>query len=266
MVDDQNERRNSFDQVAVLYNQVRPGYPDALFEDVIAFSNLPSNAKILEIGCGTGQATLPFAHQGYSICCIEPGANLAAVAQQNLAPYSNAEIVISTFEAWLEDEASFDLVISGTAFHWIDPDVRYQKAAHVLKPNGAIALFWNKHVQTDASADFFQATQEIYDRIMPDTTKTFPGLPHPDDIPTPIKEELERSGSFGTVTIRKYKWNRMYGATDYISLLNTYSDHRALEDSIRDALFLDIAELINTKFSGQIIKEYLTILYLGHRQ
>ena len=266
MIDDQNERRTSFDQVAGLYNQVRPGYPDALFEDVIALSHLPSDGQILEIGCGTGQATLPFARQGYSICCIEPGANLAAVAQQNLAPYSNAEVVISPFEIWLEDKASFDLVISATAFHWIDPAVRYQKAAHVLKSNGVIALFWNKHVQTEISADFFQAIQAVYDRIMPDTAEKFPGLPHPDEIPTPIKEELDRSGLFGAVAIRKYKWNRVYNADDYISLLNTYSDHRALDDSIREALFLDIAELINAQFAGQIIKEYLTLLYLAYRK
>jgi SAM-dependent methyltransferase len=261
-----NERRTSFDQVAALYNQTRPGYPNALFEDVIAFSNLRPNGQILEIGCGTGQATLPFARQGYSVCCIEPGASLAALAQQNLASYPSAKVLISPFETWVEAEASFDLVISATAFHWIDPAVRYSKAAQILKSNGAIALFWNKHVQTENSADFFQAVQAVYERIVPDMAQKFSGLLHPNAIPTPIKEELDHSNLFGTVVIHKYKWDRVYDAADYINLLNTYSDHRTLDNSIREALFLDIAELINVQFGGQLIKEYLTVLYLAHRK
>lgn len=265
MIDSNNERRSSFDRVAALYNQVRPDYPNALFDDAIALSNIPPGGHILEIGCGTGQATVPFARKGYSIRCVEPGASLAAVAQQNLASYPNAEVLVSTFETYVDDEASFDLIISATAFHWIDPGVRYQSSAQLLKPNGAIALFWNKHVQTDTSADFFQAVQLVYERIVPEMAENFHSLPHPDAIPTPVRDELDGSGLFGPVTIRKYKWNRIYDSVDYINLLNTYSDHRILDDSIRENLFLGIAELINTQFAGQITKEYLTILYLAHR-
>jgi SAM-dependent methyltransferase len=266
MIDADHQRRTSFGQVATLYDKVRPGYPHALFEDVIAFSSLPHDGHVLEIGCGTGQATLPFARRGYSIYCLEPGASLAAVAQRNLASYPKAEVLISPFETWVEVETRFDLVISATAFHWIDPTTRYQKAAQVLKPDGAIALFWNKHVQTATSADFFKAVQGVYERIVPDTAKTFSGLPHPDEILTPVKEEIDRSGLFGAVAIRKYKWDKVYQAADYTSLLNTYSDHRVLDDSTREALFLSIVELINVKFSGQVVKEYLTILYLAHRR
>ena len=68
-----SERRHLFNQVAELYDSARPGYPGALFDDILSYANLPQNARILEVGCGTGQATLPLARRGYAIDCIEPG-------------------------------------------------------------------------------------------------------------------------------------------------------------------------------------------------
>jgi SAM-dependent methyltransferase len=262
---DRDKRRTSFDRIASLYDRYRPGYPSAVFEDAISLSHIPADGRILEIGCGTGQATIPFARRGYTIDCIELGANLATLARQNLAVYPNVKISIGTFEMWNNETASVDLVVSATAFHWIDPAVGYQKVARVLKPNGAIALFWNKHVQTDKSADFFQAVQTVYERIAPNLALKFSGLLHPDEIPTPVRDEIDRSGLFGTVTIRKYKWDKAYEAADYINLLNTQSDIQILDNAIRDRLFESITELINTQFTGRITQEYLTILYLAYR-
>ena len=263
---DKNQRRDTFDKVALLYDQVRPSYPDALFDDVIALSHIPPKADILEIGCGTGQATLPFARRGYRIHCIELGASLASVAQRKLVKYSNAEVSIGAFEEWNIQDASYDLLISATAFHWIDPAVRYQKAAKVLKPTGAIALFWNTHVQTEISADFFQAVQAVYRHVLPSTEKEFSGLPHLDAVPTPIKDEIEHTNLFGAVTVSKYAWNVVYNAMTYVNLLNTYSDHLSLDDMTREDLFKGIIKLIDNQFDGHITKEYLTLLYLAHRK
>jgi ubiquinone/menaquinone biosynthesis C-methylase UbiE len=57
--------KSSFNDVARLYDQTRPGYPEALIEDAIRLSGIPSGGRILEIGCGPGKATLPFARRGY---------------------------------------------------------------------------------------------------------------------------------------------------------------------------------------------------------
>lgn len=70
MNEDMNARtsfRTIFDQAALDYDEVRPGYPEELIEDVISISAIPKDGRILEIGCGTGQATIPFAKCGYSI-------------------------------------------------------------------------------------------------------------------------------------------------------------------------------------------------------
>jgi SAM-dependent methyltransferase len=254
--------RTTFDQDASLYEKVRPGYPDALFEDIIRFSDMPKDGRILEIGCGTAQATLSFAERGYAIHCIELGENLAAIARRKLSAYPKVQVSVGSFEEYPLEEKTFDLVISATAFHWIDPKVGYRKAAKILRPDGTLALFWNKPVLTQVSADCFQSIQRVYERVVPEMAKRFPGLPHPDAVPTPIRGEIDRSKLFGEVTVLKYKWETEYTAQAYVKLLNTYSDHIALKEEIRAELLDGIENLIETRFDGRIVKEHLSILYL----
>src|SRR3712207_5907464 len=87
VTEDQNWLRATFDGAALLYDRVRPGYPEELFDDVVARTGLPRGGRVLEIGCGTGQATVPLARRGYCVLCVELGENLAAVARRNLASY-----------------------------------------------------------------------------------------------------------------------------------------------------------------------------------
>jgi 16S rRNA A1518/A1519 N6-dimethyltransferase RsmA/KsgA/DIM1 with predicted DNA glycosylase/AP lyase activity len=84
---ERNRLRATFDGAALLYDEVRPGYPEELFDDVVSLSGIPAGGRILEVGCGTGQATVPFARRGYRILCVELGENLAAVARKNLTGY-----------------------------------------------------------------------------------------------------------------------------------------------------------------------------------
>src|SRR5215211_5383123 len=100
MADERNRLRTTFDEAASLYDEVRPGYPDELFDDIVSFSGIPPAGRILEIGCGTGQATVPFARRGYHILCIELGENLATVARRNLEGYPLAEVRTGAFEEW----------------------------------------------------------------------------------------------------------------------------------------------------------------------
>src|SRR5689334_23193971 len=147
--------RQTFDQEAELYDKARPGYPETLFDDVVALSGIPQEGRILEIGCGTGQATVPMARRGYHLLCIELGANLTAVARRNVCVYPQVQVQTLAFEDWAIEEGAFDLAMSATAFHWIDPAISYKKTAQALKPSGAIALFWHVHIQSEASQGFF---------------------------------------------------------------------------------------------------------------
>src|SRR5215213_8753547 len=179
MADQRNRLRTTFDEAASLYDEVRPGYPEDLFDDVISLSGIEPGGRILEIGCGTGQATVPFASRGYRILCVELGENMATVARRNLEGYPNAEVRTGAFEDVSLQEGAFDLAISATAFHWLDPAAAYPKVARALRDGGSLALFWNVHVHSDASEGFFEAAQRIYEREAPEIVgpEDYKGLP-----------------------------------------------------------------------------------------
>lgn len=92
--------RTTFEEVADLYEQARPTYPPEVFDDLAALARLPSAARIVEVGCGTGQATLPLAERGYEITCVELGEQLASVARRKLAHLANVEVINANFETW----------------------------------------------------------------------------------------------------------------------------------------------------------------------
>lgn len=267
MSGEREKLRTTFDGAALLYDEVRPGYPEELFEDVVSLSGIPAGGRILEIGCGTGQATVPFARRGYGILCVELGENMTAVARSNLERYPLAEVRFGDFERWPLQRGAFDLAISATAFHWLDPEVAYPKVAGALADRGALGLFWNEHVHSDAGGDFFGEVQKIYNREAPEIVgpEDYKGPPRPDEVPdrTP---EIESSGLFDEITTRHYQWDQPYDAYGYLRVLNTYSGHRNLQDDTRARLFSGIADLIDSRYGGRIVKGYLTTLYVAHRR
>src|SRR2546430_2026280 len=139
-------RRPTFDEVAELYDRVRPGYPAELFDDLVELAGLNPGSRVLEIGCGTGQATLPMAERKFDITAIEVGPKLAAVASRNLARFSNVNFIVGAFEEWPVPRESFDAVVSATAFHWLDPSVRVTRAAGALRLSGVLATIATHHV------------------------------------------------------------------------------------------------------------------------
>jgi tRNA1(Val) A37 N6-methylase TrmN6 len=113
---DRERLRRTFGEDAELYDQYRPGYPLPLFDDLAILAGIGSRSRVLEIGCGTGQATLPMARLGCTITAVELDADMARMAQRNLAGASRVEIVVSAFEDWELPTQAFDLVMSATAF------------------------------------------------------------------------------------------------------------------------------------------------------
>jgi len=267
MAEERNRLRKTFDEAALLYDEVRPGYPEKLFDDVVSLSGIPIEGRILEIGCGTGQATVPFARRGYHIQCIELGENMAALARRNLEGYPQVRVRTGDFELLPLQEEAFDLAISATAFHWLDPDVAYPKVAKALKQGGAISLFWNELVHSDASEGFFEAAQRIYEREAPEIVgpEDYKGLPRPDEV-LDRTGEIQNTGLFGEVITHSYQWDVPYDTESYLRVLNTYSGHRSLRNETRERLFGGIADLIDSEYGGRIVKGYLTTLYVAHRK
>jgi hypothetical protein len=81
-----------------------------------------------------------------------------------------------------------------------------------------------------------------------------------------VTEEIERTGLFGSVAVRRYPWDLEYDAAGYIRVLDTYSGHRSLESTARERFYQSIAHLIDTTYNGRITKGYLTMLYVAERK
>jgi ubiquinone/menaquinone biosynthesis C-methylase UbiE len=134
-----HQRRTLFDGVADLYAASRPGYPGEIIEFLTATAGVGQGSSVLEVGCGTGQLTNGLAHYGFDLTAIDIGPALVAAAQDRLAEAS-ISFQVCSFEDFAAADASFDLIISATAFHWVDPEVKFSKSAQLLRPSGWLAL------------------------------------------------------------------------------------------------------------------------------
>jgi hypothetical protein len=104
--------RESFDAAASDYARYRSGYPDAVVDDVVTTSRLHAGSRVLEIGCGTGQLSVPLARRGLQLVAVELGPNLAAFARRNLSGYPGARVEVGGFEEWRLPAEPFDAVVS----------------------------------------------------------------------------------------------------------------------------------------------------------
>jgi SAM-dependent methyltransferase len=255
--------RDTFDEAPELYDRVRPSYPEAVFDDLVALARLAPGARLLELGCGTGQATLPLARRGYEITAVELGPGLATVARRRLADFPGVRVVRAAFEDWPLPVEPFDAVVAATSFHWMDPAMRVAKASDALRPGGALAVISTHHV-AGGDAAFFAEVQHCYERFMPGTPAGL-RLPAAADVPSGAEELLD-SGRFERVDVRRYEWELTYPTRDYIALLCSYSGHRALEPVARRALLDCVARLIDDRHGGRVTKRYLTELALAHKE
>jgi len=258
------DRRNRihFEETADLFNEVRLGYPEALVEDVLALANMPPDGRILEIGCGPGNATLPYAQRGYRITAVELGQKLAAIAAQKLAPYPNVQIVNTAFEDWPLEASAFDLAISAEAMHWIPPEIGYPKVAGALKPGGSAAFYWN--IDGEQQSEAALALEHVIEQFAPEAMRTQKEITA-EWLTDNIARNFKTDGRFGPMTVRQYPLLESYTADQYLKLLRTHSIYRTLEKERKKQLFSAVSARL-TRFGGNISLPKLALLFLASVQ
>ncbi len=265
MAEDREQLRQTFEAAAELYQQARPDYPQAVFDDLIELADLGPGDRLLEIGCATGKATLPLAERGFRITCLELGRDLAGAARSNLAAFPDVAVVHAAFESW--DRAAtepFDLVFAATAWHWIDPAVRYRLAWETLRPGGHLAFWGATHVVPESGDPFFHQLQDVYGEI----GESLPAdavWPRPGELPDD-REEIEATGLFEQVEVRHYDWEVVYNADGYIDLLNTFSSHIAMQPWQRERLFTEVRRRLGQRADQRVRRHWGAVLHVARRR
>jgi len=251
----------SFDGIAEAYDRARPAYPRAVFDRILAHADCQhAPADILEIGTGTGKATRVFAELGHRLLCLEPGPNLARFAREQFAALPNVVVEQVSFEHWTPGDRRFDIAFVAQAFHWLDPDLRLDKLASVLRPGGTVAVFG--HSSTMAPSQLGEAIQTAYRVHAPALEQRDNARLWYSSRQSPVWAELNASPRFGDLDFHAFEWARDLSPEAFCELLATYSDHATLPTEQRRVLLEALAEAVRQN-GGVARIEYTTALFLA---
>ena len=256
------QRANWYSGVTAAYDRTRPRYPQAICDRVLELTQLSTNGSILEIGSASGIATVEFARRGFALVCLEPNLEACSLAQHHCSPYPQVEIVNSTFEAWQLQPASFDAVLAATSFHWLDPQIRHQKAAAALKERGWLILLWNTAPQP--SYELCQLLEPAYQVYAPSIASYRAIATHQDNL-SQIADAVIDSGCFQNLLSEQLVCEVTYSIDSYLTLLTTLTPYIRLEAQARHSLLASIKELLTKNCGTTIALSYLSLMQVAQK-
>ncbi|MFE7527175.1 class I SAM-dependent methyltransferase [Kitasatospora sp. NPDC057542] len=245
-------RARVFGEAAELYDAARPGYADALVTDVLAYAELGGRPAV-EVGAGTGKATVLFAGRGVPLVCVEPDPRMAEVLRRNTGGYPQVRVENGGFEEWAADGREFGLLFAATSWHWLDQARRWDLVHDALGPGGAVALFWNPHGVLDGGP--YDELAEV-DRKFgvenaphgqrasfygPEAGGGDPGWPEP---------ECRRDGRFADLRAVRYREEVWYETGRYLDFLASVSTYRVLPEERREGVLAETARVLDARGGG----------------
>lgn len=257
------DKKYFFDSAVLTYEKRRPDYGTEIYKDIIKYAGISEDKSLLEIGCGTGKATEPFLKTGCEVTAIELGENLAAYTREKFKEYKNLKVLRCAFEDYACEDNMFDMLYSATAFHWIPDEIGYKKAYNIIKRGGTLALFWNRPSPNDRNDPIHQRIQAVYRRLLPQWSYKAESDENKESKYSSTINKMEQYG-FTHIEAKLYHNTRKMNGAEYIELLNTYSDHMALEPSIKSQLFDGVRAAIEELGDEMLINDTVE-LYLGKK-
>ena len=248
----------TFDTVTSTYEKFRPGYTDELYKMIFDYIVLNESCYAIEVGIGGGQATLPILKTGCNVTAVECGEQFSDLCKEKFKEYRNFSIITNKFENADFTDNTYDLVYSASAFHWVPESIGYTKVFSMLKSGGAFVRFANHPYRDKGNLALSEEMDKVY------AAYYYKFYNKKQEVPTEYSEEqaLQRAKiaakyGFADIKYALFHRTRTFSANEYSTLLGTYSDHIAIEKSIRKKFFLKIEDAINNH--GGSITIYDTI-------
>jgi SAM-dependent methyltransferase len=236
------EVAESFGSDAERYDRARPRYPDALIERIVAAS---PGRDVLDVGCGTGISSRQFQAAGCRVLGVDPDAQMAAFARQH-----GLEAEVAKFEDWGPAGRTFDAVVAGMAWHWVNPVAGAAKAARVLRPGGRLAVFWYVFQPPPVLGEAFA---DAYRRVLPpgspfSSGAVMPGLDAYSAFFTKAEDGIRQSGVFSDPEPWqhwRYDWNQSYTRDQWLDMVPTSGGHSKFPPATLQELLAGIGAAID---------------------
>ena len=254
------ERKEAFDHAAKIYDESRPSYPDEVIDWIIQRTGVKKEDRLVEIGAGTGQATFKFAERGYKIHCVEMGRNLSEILIRKGAAY-DLNVDVCAFEKWQPKnpfKASF--IFSATAFHWLDPEIKYKKCYDLLEDQGTLVLLW--HVAPETRFDEVSKAYDLLWEYYPDRK----GASKPGgDVKLERKQEIEDSGYFVLEDYLDYHWKLHESREQLTNSFFSQSSFIALDSEKQKVLRSKVIDLYQS-LDDPLEAEIHTTVYIAGKK
>jgi len=223
-----------------------------MIERIVAAS---PGADLLDVGCGTGIEARQFRAAGCTVLGVEADARMADFARS-----TGVDVEVATFEAWEPAGRTFDAVVSGTAWHWVDPVAGAAKAARILRPGGVLAPFGHVY---QLPATVAAALAAAYRRSAPDSPINLNSQPEGSILDAyralyaRAADGIREAGGFGEPELWRYDWERSYTRDELLDLVPTSGGLSSLPPN-RTAEVLTAVSTAVDELGGTITLPYAT--------
>src|SRR5215831_17358679 len=254
--------RQAFGRDPAGYDTARPAYPDWVFDFLRQRCTLVPDTVTFEIGAGSGTTTRQLLELGANpLLAIEPDERLAAFLRKGV-PDKALTVVVALFEEVVLQEASFDLGLSATAFHWLNEDFALTKVAKLLRPGGWWAMLWNVFGDSDRPDPFHEATKSLLNQPLSPSAGN-------GEVPFALDAEarvaaLERTDAFDSIEHRTSTWSLVLDADQTVALYATYSNINIRPD--REKVLNKLFRIARDEFQGCVTRNMITSLYVARRR